>query len=175
LANIVRFCKGLRALAVALVLLTAAAAPAAAQDPSFLSFSAGWFDMNRQKDEAIEVGVQWRGSEKLWIFQPMAGAMATFDGAGYVYAGISLDIFLGNRLVFRPSFAPGLYAHGSGYDLGHVVEFRSAAELAWRFDDRSRLGIEFYHLSNAHLGDKNPGEESLTLTYAIPIDKLFGK
>jgi len=149
--------------------------PALAQDPSFLSFSAGWFDMNRQKDEAIEVGVQWRGSDKLWIFQPIAGAMATFDGATNVYAGISLDIFLGNRLVFRPSFAPGLYFHGNGYDLGHVVEFRSAAELAWRFDDRSRLGLEFYHLSNAHLGDKNPGEESIVLTYAIPIDRIFGK
>jgi lipid A 3-O-deacylase len=173
--GIVRFTKGLRALAVAAGLLIGAVSPALAQDPSFLSFSAGYFDMNRQKDTAVEVGVQWRGSEKLWIFQPIVGAMATFDGAGYVYGGISLDIFLGNRLVFRPSFAPGLYAKGKGYDLGHVVEFRSAAELAWRFDDRSRLGIEFYHLSNAHLGDKNPGEESLTLTYAIPIDRLFGK
>ena len=33
--------------------------------------------------------------------------------------------------------------------MGHVVEFRSAVELAYRFSNRARLGLEFYHLSNA--------------------------
>lgn len=169
--------KGLRAFAAALVMAVAGfAGSAQAQDPSFLTFSAGKFDFNRQKNESVEFGVQWRGSEKLWIFQPMVGAMGTTDVSGNIYAGISLDIFLGNRLVFRPSFAPGLYTKGSkGHDLGHVIEFRSGAEIAYRFDDRSRLGLEVYHLSNAHLGDKNPGEESIVLTYSIPTSKLFGQ
>ncbi len=149
---------------------------AQAQDPSFLTFSGGYFDFNRQKNTAAEAGVQWRGAEKLWIFQPMVGAMATSDVSGNIYAGISLDIFFGNRLVLRPSFAPGLYTKGSkGHDLGHVIEFRSGAEIAYRFDNRSRLGLEVYHLSNAHLGDKNPGEESIVLTYSIPASKLFGQ
>lgn len=159
----------------ACALLGAFAGPAAAQDPAFLSFSAGGFDVNRQKDTAVELGVQYRHDEKLWIFQPMGGAMATLDGAAHVYAGVSLDIFLGNRLVLRPSFAPGLYFKGSGYDLGHVIEFRSGIELAYRFDDRSRLGLELYHLSNAHIGDKNPGEESLVLQYSVPFGTLFGR
>jgi lipid A 3-O-deacylase len=169
--------KGLRAFAAAFCLAVMGyASGAQAQDPSFLTFSAGKFDFNRQKNEAVEAGVQWRGSEKLWIFQPMVGAMATTDVSGNIYAGISLDIFLGNRLVLRPSFAPGLYFKGSkGHDLGHVIEFRSGAEIAYRFDDRSRLGLEVYHLSNAHLGDKNPGEESIVLTYSIPTSKLFGQ
>jgi lipid A 3-O-deacylase len=172
------FCnKGLKAFAAALCLaVTGFAGGAQAQDPSFLTFSAGKFDFNRQKNTAAEAGVQWRGSEKLWIFQPMVGGMATSDGSGNIYAGISLDIFLGNRIVLRPSFAPGLYFKGSkGHDLGHVIEFRSGGEIAYRFDDRSRLGLEIYHLSNAHLGDKNPGEESIVLTYSIPTSKLFGK
>jgi len=163
--------KGLRALAVALCLLVAGyAAEARAEDPSFLTISGGYFDFNRQKNTAAEVGIQWRGSEKLWIFQPIVGAMGTSDISGNIYAGISLDIFFGNRLVLRPSFAPGLYTKGSkGHDLGHVIEFRSGGEIAYRFDDRSRLGLEVYHLSNARLGNKNPGEESIVLTYSIPL------
>jgi hypothetical protein len=149
--------------------------PAQAQDPSFLTISAGKFDFNRQKNTAAEFGVQYRSDYKLWIFQPIVGGMVQTDGAVNVYAGISLDIFFGNRLVFRPSFAPGVYRKGNGLDLGHTIEFRSGAELAYRFDDRSRLGLEFYHLSNAHLGDKNPGEESIVLVYSIPTTKLFGK
>lgn len=160
---------------VTLAALVLPVAPAAAQDPSFLSFSAGYFDFNRQKDTAVEFGAQYRSDEKLWIFQPMAGAMAQTDGATNIYAGISLDIFLGNRFVARPSFAPGLYFKGGGHDLGHVIEFRSGIELAYRFDDRSRLGLEIYHLSNAHIGDKNPGEESIVLVYSIPASKIFGR
>lgn len=159
----------------ALAVLALPIVPAAAQDPAFLSFSAGYFDFNRQKDTAVEFGAQYRHDEKLWIFQPMAGVMAQTDGATNVYAGISLDIFLGNRFVVRPSFAPGLYFKGGGHDLGHVIEFRSGIELAYRFDNRSRLGLELYHLSNAHIGDKNPGEESLVLQYSVPFENLFGR
>lgn len=167
----------MRTLALAILALIAisVATPATAQDPAFLSFSAGGFDVNRKKNEAVEFGVQYRSDQKLWIFQPMAGAMVTTDKATNLYAGISLDIFLGNRFVVRPSFAPGVYFKGDGLDLGHVIEFRSGIEIAYRFDNRSRLGLELYHLSNAHLDDENPGEESLVLHYSVPIDSLFGR
>ena len=152
--------------------------PALAQDPSFVSVSAGRYDFNRQKDPSWEAGVQYRSDQKLWIFQPMVGAMHNLHGSTDLYAGISLDVFFGNRIVFRPSFAPSLYIRGGGEDLGYPLEFRSAAELAYRFDNRSRLGVELYHISNAHLGNKNPGEESVNLVYSIPttvIGKWFGK
>jgi lipid A 3-O-deacylase len=165
------------------VALTAAAwiglphSPAQAQDPSFLNVSAGRFDFNRQQNPSWEAGLQYRSDLKLWIFQPMVGVMHDLHGSTNAYAGISLDIFLGKRLVFRPSFAPSAYIKAGGKDLGGVIEFRSAAELAYRFDDRSRLGIEIYHLSNAHIYDKNPGEESVTLVYSLPtttIKSWFG-
>ncbi|HEX9463461.1 MAG TPA: acyloxyacyl hydrolase [Alphaproteobacteria bacterium] len=152
-------------------------APARAQDPSFVNVSVGRFDFNRQQDPSWEGGVQYRSDLKLWIFQPMVGAMHDLHGSTNVYAGISLDIFLGKRIVLRPSFAPSAYARAGGKDLGGVIEFRSAGEIAYRFDDRSRLGIEIYHLSNAHLYNKNPGEESVTLVYSLPtatIRSWFG-
>jgi hypothetical protein len=147
------------------------AAPARADDPSFLTLGAGAFDFLESDSRAAQVELQYRSDLKLWVFQPMVGVSATADSTAYVYAGISLDLFFGSRLVVRPSFAPGLYRQGDGKDLGHTVEFRSSLEVAYRFDDRSRLGLELYHRSNAGLGDRNPGEESLMLTYSIPLSK----
>ena len=52
------------------------------------------------------------------------------------------------------------------------MQFRSGIEAGWRFGKGLRVGLELYHLSNAGLEDLNPGEESLVLTFALPI---FGK
>jgi hypothetical protein len=162
------------------MVLTAAAVllfagkPASADDPDFLTLSAGWFDMNRQKNDAIEGRLEYRSDYKLWIFKPFGGVMGTDDGATYVYAGVLIDVFLGRRWVVTPSFAPGWYRRGGGLDLGHALEFRSQLEVAYRFDNRSRLGVSFGHMSNASIGDKNPGAESLMLNYSIPIGSITG-
>ena len=96
--------------------------------------------------------------------------MASSDAAFYGYAGVLVDFYMGRRVVLTPSFAAGLYEDGDGKDLGHAVEFRSSMELAYRFDDRSRLGVSFYHLSNAGLSNNNPGTEVLSLNYSIPLN-----
>ena len=51
------------------------------------------------------------------------------------------------------------------------MEFRSSLELAYRFDNRARLGLSFYHLSNASLDDNNPGTEVFSLNYSIPLGR----
>jgi len=145
----------------------------AEDEPAFIRFGAGYYDINDNED-AGEFHFEYISDSKWWVFTPMVGVMATTDSAAYVYAGIRLDLFLGRRWVLTPQFAPGLYEDGNGKDLGHVVEFRSAMELAYRFDDRSRLGLSIYHLSNASLDDNNPGTEVLTLHYSLPIKRLFG-
>jgi len=157
-------------LALAAALLFASADAHAQGDPAFITFGAGWFDMNKRDDEA---GEYWSDAQ-WWIFRPFAGVMATTDAALYGHAGIRLDLFFGNRFVLSGSFAPGLYHDGDGKDLGHVVQFRSNVEAAYRFDSRARLGIAFYHLSNASLGNDNPGTEVLSVFYAHPIKSLFG-
>ena len=149
---------------------------AKADDPAFISFAAGYFDWNRQKNEAAEFRLEFRSPEKfLWIFKPLGGLMGTSDGGFYVFAGVGIDVYLGRRVVVTPSFAPGYYREGSGLDLGHELEFRSQLEVAWRFDDRSRLGVAISHMSNTSIGDTNPGTESAMLYYSIPISKPFGK
>jgi hypothetical protein len=150
------------------------ASPAWAGDPAFISFAGGYFDWNRQKNEAAEFRLEYRGSEKFWIFRPLGGVMATTDKGFYAYAGTGIDVFLGRRVVITPSFAPGYYHKGGGLDLGHKLEFRSQLELSYRFDNRSRLGVAVSHMSNASIGDTNPGTEAAMFTYSIPITTLFG-
>ncbi|WP_425406564.1 acyloxyacyl hydrolase [Hwanghaeella sp.] len=141
-------------------------------DPAFIRFGAGYYDINDDED-AGEFHLEYISDLDWWIFTPMVGVMATTDAAAYVYAGIRADIYLGRRWVITPQFAPGLYHDGDGKDLGHIIEFRSGLEVAYRFDDRSRLGLTLYHLSNASLDDNNPGTEVVTLHYSLPMNSLF--
>ena len=153
------------ALLGALVLIGAAPGPARAQDPDFLTFGAGAFDYNDDGSAGV-ISLAYLSAKRLWILQPLGGLMVTFDGGVYGYAGLGLDVFFGRRIVATPSLSVGLYGEGGGKDLGHVVEFRSAIQIAYRFDDRSRLGVMFHHLSNAGLDDRNPGANTLMLTYS---------
>ena len=153
--------------------LAAALAPslgAKAKDPAFLTIGAGVFDLNDDETTGA-VSLEYFGDGRLWIFQPMIGAMVTFDGAMYGYAGLGVDLFFGRRVVLTPSFAVGAYIENGGKDLGHPVEFRSGVKLAYRFNDLSRLGIDFHHLSNAGLDDLNPGANQLLITYSLPFSR----
>ena len=154
--------------AAALTLGAPRPAAAAEDDPHFLTLAAGYYDINDDMG-AAEFRAEFRARDKLWIFKPFGGVMGTSDAAIYGYAGFLVDVYFGRRIVLTPSLAAGLYENGNGKDLGHIVEFRSSMELSWRFDDRSRLGLSFYHLSNASLDDNNPGTEVLSLSYSIPL------
>jgi lipid A 3-O-deacylase len=147
-------------------------APAASSDdPSFLSFGAGAFDVLHDFT-AGELRGEYRFGQKLWIFKPFLGLMGTTDRAFYGYGGFLVDIYLGNRWVVMPNAAFGYYDKGNGKDLGAHPEFRTGAEFAYRFDDRSRLGFTFHHISNAGIGKKNPGEEEMAIVFSLPFDLL---
>jgi len=147
------------------------AAPARAAEPAFMTFGAGAFDVNGD-DTATLLNFQYTDTRKwVWHLRPITGAFVTHEGSLYGYAGLTMDIYFGPRLVLSPSFAPGLYLKNGGKELGHVVEFRSALAAAWRFDDRSRLGVDFSHISNAGLDENNPGANQLMLFYSVPFSR----
>jgi hypothetical protein len=170
--------KGFVAVA-AFAVLALFATPAFAQahmdpnagDPEFLSMGAGVFDLN---DDWLSGAFQleYASDKKLWVFHPIAGVMFNTDGGGDVYAGVGVDLFFGNRWVVTPSFAPSAYWRGSSKNLGQILEFRSSIDVAYRFDDRSRLGLELYHLSNAGLDKHNPGTQVLLMKYSVPFAKI---
>lgn len=149
---------------------------ARAEDGGTWAFSVGQFDVARDANP-VEGGIQYRFRPlALWSvpLTPMIGISATEDGNVWVYGGLRYDFELSKRWVVTPNFAVSLYDEGDGKDLGHAVEFRSGLELSYRLGkDRGngpegpRLGVLFYHLSNASLSEVNPGSNSLLLTLAL--------
>ena len=145
-------------------------------DPQFLSLALGAFDFNRQKDEGLEGRVEYRSDKKLSIFKPFGALGYSTSDHGFVGAGVLIDLYFGRRIVVTPSFSPHFYWGGDdNLDLDYPLEFRSQLEVAYRFDDRSRLGLAVSHYSNAGLGDTNPGTESAMLYYSIPIGGRLGR
>jgi len=159
------------------VLLTngdrAAAQVALNETPAVISGGVGWFDFNLQDDEAVDFRLEYRhGDDFLWL-KPWGGLEATSDGSVWGGVGVLMDITFFDAVVLTGSVGGGLYEDGGGKDLGHVVEFRSQVELGYQFENQSRLSVAFSHISNADLGDDNPGTEVLNLYYHLPLDVLF--
>ena len=88
----------------------------------------------------------------------------TEDNAAYIYTGIQAQYEFGS-LNFTPSFTPGLYHEGDGKDLGHVIEFKSELQFSLDLSGNSQLGFSYNHISNASLGDKNPGANSYMFNF----------
>lgn len=145
-----------------------------AGEPGFLNVGVGVFDMFDDETTA-EFRSEYTFSErqKIGIFTPFVGLSGTAEAGSYVYGGIGLDLFFGKNVVATPNFASGIYGNGDGKDLGYAIEFRSGVNLSYRFQDYSRLGFSFHHISNAGLDDRNPGEESLLFLYSFPIQNLL--
>ncbi len=162
------------ALAATAAAIAAPSAPARADDPALLSFGVGAFDFNRQKDQGAEFRLDYRSDYKLGPFKPFLTAAGVSNGMSFIGVGVLIDVYFGKRFVVTPSFAPTWWrGKTDDLDLGHALEFRSQMEFAYRFDDRSRLGLAVSHSSNASLGDTNPGTETILVNYSIPIGKLF--
>ncbi len=140
-----------------------------AEQSSALALSVGAFDVNKNDNSATEFGVEYRFApiENAFNIIPVAGATATTDGGYWVYSGVRYDIEIGENWVLTPNLAACLYEDGGGKDLGHAVEFRSGVEFAYKIDNNSHLGLAIYHMSNATLGEDNPGEESVILSYSF--------
>jgi len=128
------------------------------------NFFIGNFDFSDDKQAALLFGVQHQ-NEMLTIdsflgnISPITGGFITENSAAYIYSGIEWNIDLGS-FEFTPSFAPGLYHEGNGKDLGHVLEFKTEVQLSYTLSDSTSLGMSYNHVSNASLGDKNPGANS---------------
>jgi hypothetical protein len=166
--------RSIRRLATAALVAAAfgPAVPASASGPEEVTVGAGVFDVG-EPGATSEADVELRftafhlplGELRLEI-EPAAGAMVNADGGFFAYTGFGLPWALGRRWEVTPYTGVGIYSAGDGKDLGGPVEFRSGLEVSLAVGERSRLGLSFYHLSNAVLYDLNPGEESLSLVYS---------
>ena len=133
------------------------------------NFYSGTFDFSDEGKRSSLFGLQHINENLfresfLGTLQPITGAMITADNAGYIYTGFQVPYKSGS-ITFTPSFTPGLYSEGNGKDLGHVIEFKSEIQLTYELSSESELGVSYNHISNASLGDKNPGANSYMFNF----------
>jgi len=126
-------------------------------------------------EKSLDLRFEYRWGWSHWRLQPWAGVEVTGDGALFGVAGILADFDIGSRWMVTPGAGAGFYDDGDGKDLGGTLEFRTQIEFARRFAKDDRLAIALSHISNAGLGDFNPGTEILTVYYSIPLGSKGGK
>ena len=129
----------------------------------------GMFDFSDDGKRSTLLGIQHQNEELirntfLGNLSPITGAMITADNASYFYTGVQAQYKIG-VLNLTPSFAPGYYNEGNGKDLGHALEFKSEVQLSLELPKDSQFGFSYNHLSNASLGDKNPGANSYMFNF----------
>ena len=134
-----------------------------------LNMYSGMFDFSDQKQRAILIGFQHQNEELyrdtfVGTLSPITGGFLTENQAFYAYTGVEWNFDIG-PLNLTPSFAPGLYGEGNGKDLGHILEFKSEFQASFNFSESSKLGMSYNHISNASLGDKNPGANSYMFNF----------
>jgi len=151
-------------------------------------FGLGIYDIKfdgSEKNQAVDFRYEFRSDNSLlnigpkednfFFVKPFFGVEYTNDSASYFLTGIYFEdnlgeLFEGNKsqYYFTPSFGAGFYDDGSGKKLGNDLQFRTSLEVSYELKNKNRIGISFSHISNANLGDKNPGVEILSFSYHIP-------
>jgi len=121
----------------------------------------------------IDIGPE---EDNFFYLKPFAGIELTTDDAFYLISGIYLEDNLGKLMIgkknkwnFTPSFGFGYYNDGNGKKLGNKIEFRTTLEFSYQLQNTDRIGISFGHISNANIGNKNPGVEIISLSYQKPF------
>ena len=119
-----------------------------------LNLFTGMFDFSDQKQAAGIIGLQHQNDD---LFrESFLGRLSPITG-GFLTEN--------NAFTITPSFAPGYYNSGDGKDLGHVLEFKSEIQMSLNLSDSTEFGMSYNHISNASLGDKNPGANSYMFNF----------
>ena len=141
----------------------------AEENSSKFNIYSGMFDFSDAGKKSTLIGFQHQNENLnrdtfLGNVSPITGGFITGNSVAYVYSGIEWNIDM-SGLTLTPSFAPGYYHKGDGKDLGHALEFKSEVQLSYTGTDKSSFGVSYNHVSNASLGDKNPGANSYMFNF----------
>ena len=134
-----------------------------------LNFFTGMFDFSDGKQASGVLGIQHQNDDLfrksfLGKLSPITGGFFTEKNAFYLYTGAQAEYDLG-LFTITPSFAPGYYNYGDGKDLGSALEFKSEVQMTFNLSDSTEFGMSYNHISNASLGDKNPGANSYMINF----------
>lgn len=143
---------------------------------SFFGLSVGMYDPFSHGEEAASFNLEWQPGVKIaGVLQPLFGAMATTEGSLLGYGGIGVPFHVGKRVFVMPSISVGAYEEGNGYDLDSTLAFRLGTEIAYVFDNKSRLGLNAHILTNGESFDRQDRTEIISLVYTTPMDLFSGR
>ena len=140
-----------------------------ANEKNLIYLGAGINNFRRPNSRSTEFRLEFKSKYSKWLFHPILGYSMTTKKQIYAYGGVSLDLYPNRYFVIAPNFAAGYYNKGDGKDLGFPLEFRSGIEAAIKFKNQMRLGAHISHTSNASIGRKNPGLETVVFFLAFPL------
>ena len=130
----------------------------------------GYLDAGSRHSGGV-VQIEYKWAKYFWhILRPQITLIAPELRSVFLGLGIGWECNLTERITLIPSFSPGFYYKGNGRNLGFPIEFHSSVELSFRLNNKNWVGIQIYHISNAHLSRKNPGLNAVTLSFAFAID-----
>ena len=138
-------------------------------DSHQFNFFSGVFDYSHEGKNSELFGIQHSNEDLfkdtfLGKISPITGFMITADSATYLYTGVQAEYEIG-KLNLITSFSPGYYTTGDGKDLGSPLEFKTEVQLSLELLPGSKLGYSQSHISNADLGDTNPGADSYMFNF----------
>ena len=142
-------------------------------------FGLGMFDFNKKKNDAIDFRIEKRldkslyeigpEAESLYFIKPFYGLEFTSDSALYALGGIYIEEKISENIFLTPNFGVGIYSDGDGKELGNTIQFRSTLEFSYKIKNNNRIALSIGHISNASLGETNPGTEIISLSYQSPF------
>ena len=136
---------------------------------SEINLFTGVFDFSDQNQKGNIFGFQHQTDELfrnsfLGKLSPITGGWLTDNNSVYLYTGAQAEYNIG-LVTITPSFAPGYYNAGDAKDLGSPLEFKSEIQMSLNLSDSTEFGMSYNHISNASLGDKNPGANSYMINF----------
>lgn len=160
--------------AVLAAVLSTAALPVAAQE---VTLGVGYSDYHREiaEDGAI-VSLEYLHApfHQSGRLSARFGATLDVQETGDVFAGVGISgvYDLKNDWFIETSVMPGAYHDSSPEnDLGSAFEIRSLLAVGKRFQNGKAVSLAISHKSNASTADENPGVNSLTLRWHIPLGR----
>jgi lipid A 3-O-deacylase len=160
----------------------------AAASPDYVNAALGGYDFDKNGnrdsvDYRLEyqwgasllpmVDHSWSNLDHWFQIHPVAGFEGNGNGMTYFNGGLNMDVPVVSRLMFTWGENIGWYGHGDDHQsLGSAFELRSQLELGWRFQNEMRVSGYISHLSNAGIGDHDPGAEVLGAYLRVPVGWL---
>lgn len=137
-----------------------------------LKLGAGSYDTFQDDGEgAVALKAELHSTIRPWdswhSLHPFIGVDTTNHGGYYANAGLAGDIAITPNVLLTPSLAAGYYEEGGAKDIGTNFALRPGLELAYRFNNESKVGLEV--TSTMGVSSDDDSYEAVTLNYHMPF------